>query len=215
MTSEPEVVAANEEDALFSRIALFANPRKTEYLGYRACNFSIREACRLTPISEAQVRKWRREDPEFTAFESSKLHELQREIGPQLLRIDFVRNVKLFLKIDFKVLYRAGLLGLDMATMTAEEALSAGISNREFTYLCKIRSEYGPAAMLAFHKALEPEATKEDRGMLDRVVVIVNNEIIEGEAARAAAVKVLLDRFRENRKMLPEGGEKDGDGDQG
>ena len=205
--SEPEVAPDSTEDALFSRIALFANPRKSEYLGYRACNFSVREACDLVPISLAQVHKWRREDPEFAKFESNNLHELQRDIGPQLLRLDFVRNVKLFLKIDFKVLYKAHLLGLDVgpAMGSKREAVSAGLTSREFEYLKTIRKEYGPAAMLAFHKALEPESVKEDRGMLDKVVVIVNNQIIEGEAARAAAGKVLLDQMKENRKMLPEG----------
>lgn len=203
MTIEPEVVASSEEDILFSRIALFDNPRKSDYLGYRACSFSIREACRLTPISEAQVRKWRAEDPEFARFESN-IPELQKTIGADLLRGDFARNVKLFLKVDFQVLAKAAIMGLDVATMSAGEAVLAGLSTREFEYLKTIRKEYAPAAMLAFHKALEPEATAEDRGMLQQVIVYVDGKLLSDEAARAAAGKSLLDQWKENKKMLPE-----------
>lgn len=210
-----EVDAASQEEALFSRIALSANPRKVEYLGNRACGFSIREACNLSNISLSTLHKWRREDPKFAEFESNNLYELQKNVGPDIIRLGFLRCVKLFLKIDFRVLYRASLLGLDIATMSADEAYGKGISNREFTYICKIRSEYGPAAMLAFHKALEPESVKDDRGMFQQVVVVVDGKMLEGEAARAAAGKTLLKQFSANRKMLPEGEENGGDGDQG
>lgn len=209
-----QVDPASEEEALFSRIALSANPRKTEYLGNRACGFSIREACNLSEISVGTLHKWRREDTAFAEFEEN-IYELQRDIGPDVIRLGFLRCFKMFLNIDHKVLMKASLLGLDIRDGISEgKAIKAGLSTREYDYICKIRKEYVPAALLALHRALEPEALPEDdKGILDRVVVLVDGKFIEGELARAVAGKALLDQCKENKKMLsaPEDGDN-GDG---
>lgn len=213
--SKPEldqVDAGDQAEALFSRMALSSNPRKTDYLGNRACGFSIKEACNLSNITLATLHKWRREDSEFAEFESNNLYELQKNIGPDVIRLGFLRCFKLFLKIDYEVLYKAGILGLDIRGGVSEgEAISAGLTTREYEYLCKIRKEYAPAAMLALHRALEPDALPEDdRGILDgRVVVYVDNRLIEGEAARRAGADALLNQWKENKKMLPEPEEED------
>lgn len=213
---EPKVDPRDEEQALVSQVGMFDNSRKTEYLGWRACCFSIREACQLVPISEAQVRRWRNEDPEFARFEGEGLQELQRDYGPALLRMGFLRIVKLFMNVDYKLLSKASLLGVDVgpAMDTEGAAVMAGLTNREFQYLCKIRSEYSPAAMLAFHRALEPETAGGDGGALGVVQVIINNQIVESTVARQAAGQALLDQWKE-RKMLPEGVEKDEPGQDG
>ena len=157
MTEEVDI--ASSEDALFSRIALSNNPRKSAYLGYRSCGFAFREACNLVPVSESTVKAWRRDDPEFADFESNRLYELQKNIGPDILRLEFLRNFKLALKGDYKVLQKAALLGVNP---TSPEA-NYGLSQREFDYLKTIRKHYGPQEVLALHRALEPEAMDEDK----------------------------------------------------
>lgn len=211
---EPEVDIDSTEDALFSRISLYSTPRKTDYLGNRACGFSIREACNLTGIALGTVYKWRREDPEFAEFESNNLYDLQKSIGPDVIRLGFLRCFQMFLKVDHKVLYKASILGLDVRDGVQEgEAIRAGLTTREYEYLCKIRKEYAPAAMLALHRALEPDvAPEDDKGMFANVVVLVDGKIIEGELARSVAGKALLEQCKANREMLTEG---EGDADTG
>lgn len=209
---EPESDLASTEDVLFSRVALSANPRKADYLGYRACGFSVRTACDLVPVAYKTVLGWRKSDPDFAEFESNRLYELQKNIGPDILRLEFLRNFKLALKGDHEVLRKAALLGLDHGVVTmvdGEEVAQLGLTNREFEYLKTIRKHYGPQDLLALHKALEPEAEPQDEGMLGRVVVIVNNEIVEGEVARQAAGKALLNQFKANKEMLPEPKDED------
>lgn len=215
---EPELDLASTEDALFSRIALSTNPRKSAYLGYRACGFSVMAACDLVPVQHKTVVGWRKSDPDFADFESNRLYELQRNIGPDILRLEFLRNFKLALKGDFKVLNAAALLGVNRGVVGANsegelETLRAGLTDREFEYLKTIRKHYGPQELLALHKALEPESADEDgKGMLAQVVVIVDGKLVEGEVARRAGTHALLEQFTVNAEMVPED-KGDGDGD--
>lgn len=187
------------EDLLFSRIPLLRNRSKSSYLSYRACGFSVREACAMSSISESLVRQWRQKDPEFAEFESYKLHELQLSVGPDILKLEFLRNMKLALKKDYRILWKSLFDPADM-------------DEREYDYLKLIRKHYTPQDLLALHKALSPEAD-ESESALPNITVIIGDQVVVEESARRAAARDLLAKFVTNRKMLEEGEAKEIEGE--
>jgi len=199
---DTDIDIASTEDALFSRVPLLENRRMSSYLEYRSCGFSIREACNLAEISPSTLYKWRRESPEFADFESNRLYELQKNLGPDIQRLMFLRNYLMVMKVDFKVLWKASL--------TPPEQLPEDIKDLYKT----IRKHYTPQDMLALHKALEPDK-REETSAIPQVVVIVDNQIVTDEAARQAAAQSLLRDFTVNEKLAVVEGEvvEDGDGE--
>jgi hypothetical protein len=211
-----EVDPNSEDDTLFSRVALSANPRKSDYLGYRACGFSVRESCNLAGITQRCLIHWRKKDKEFQEFESNNLYELQKSIGPDLARLWFLRNFVLALKVDNRVLNIAALTGVNQAEdidLTDNTRARSGLTTREFDYLKVARGNYRAAELLALHRALMPEQEGNDGASTGPLVVILDGQVLQGEAATRAASRALLTQFTVNAKMLPEG-ENNGDGDQ-
>ncbi|KKN47217.1 hypothetical protein LCGC14_0665060 [marine sediment metagenome] len=138
------------QKALLSRIPhMKGGPRtaesKADYLGYRATGFPIRQACYLANINHSTLTRWRASDPDFADFETNRLSELQASVGGDLVRIEFLRNMRLAMRTDFKVLYKA-VHHLDALT------------EREFKVLQKIRSLYSPQDLLAVTRAVGPNA---------------------------------------------------------
>jgi hypothetical protein len=211
-----EVDANSEEDTLFSRVALSANPRKSDYLGNRACGFSVREACNLAGVTMRTLIGWRKKDKEFREFESNNLYELQKSIGPDMARLWFLRNYVLLLKIDNKVLNVAALTGVnpqEIVDLTDSTRARSGLTTREFEYLKIAQGRYRSAELLALHRALIPEQEGGDGSAIGPLVVILDGQVLQGEAASRAAARALLNQFTVNAKMLPEG-QEDGNGDQ-
>lgn len=176
------------EAALLSRIPLqTGDSRKAQYLSWRATGFSVREACGLVPIDEATLRRWRREDQEFADFESKWLKELQKDVSRDLIHLEFMRNMRLALYRDFKVLFKAAY---DLDSLSPAEA----------SYLKLIRRMYSPQDMAVLEKVVEPGGGPTTH--VDRAVIIqVDGKTVEDEAARRAAAKDLLSKFVVNRDM--------------
>jgi len=136
------------QQALLSRIPhLAGGPRtaasKADYLGYRATGFPIRQACYLADINHSTLVRWRADDSEFADIETNRIQELQSSVGNDLVRLEFLRNMRLGLRTDFKILY------------TAVHNLEA-LTDRQFKYLQRIRSLYTPQDLLAISRALAP-----------------------------------------------------------
>ena len=94
-------------------------------------------------VSQATVNRWRRHDVEFAAFESDRLPELQRLVGKDVLRLEFMRNFRLLLKQDADVIWKA---------LKREE-----MTDKEWSYYRQIRKHYTPGEFLNLEKALTPE----------------------------------------------------------
>ncbi len=138
------------QQALLSRLPhLKGGPKtaelKAEYLGYRACGFPIRQALYLSDINHSTLTRWRASDSEFAEIETNRIQELQASVGNDLVRLEFLRNMRLGMRIDFKILY------------TAAHHLEA-LTERQFKYLQRIRSLYSPQDLVAISKALTPES---------------------------------------------------------
>src|SRR3990172_1523115 len=95
------------EEMLQARLPAMGNTNKATYLSFRGCGFSVRESCKLADVSQATVNKWRREDEEFAALEGPRLSLLQQSLSRDILRMEFMRNLRLALRRDFRLMYKA------------------------------------------------------------------------------------------------------------
>ena len=179
------------EEMLKARIPLSNNPRKASYLSYRASGFSVRESCALVPVNFATVQAWRRDDEEFRNWESGeKLAWLQHNISSDLMTMEFMRNFRLALRMDFKILYKANYN-------------FAGMTDNEIAVLKAIRKHYTPQDLMSIQRALQPDADALPPGSYrESITVTVEGRQVEGEEARRAAARELLERFEATGKIV-------------
>lgn len=132
----------------FSTIAGIATlPRLMQiYLSYRACGFSIREACALTGVSERAVRHWRAQSEPFRQFDQENIGELVDKFSHKYLELQYLRNYRLVLRKDYEVLVKS------VATPKA-------LTPAENQYLLKARSHYTPEQLNLIKGLVEAGAT--------------------------------------------------------
>lgn len=178
------------EEMLVARIPLSNNPRKASYLSYRAAGFSVRESCALVPVNFGTVKKWRREDSEFREWESGeKLAWLQSNVAHDLTQMEFMRNFRLCLRLDKKILFKASL---SLATLT----------DRELEVLKVIRKHYTPQDIIVVQRALQPEPDQMPPGSYrESITVTVEGRRVEGENARRVAARELLENFEASKRF--------------
>jgi len=139
LTTEPDV--KNALAAILSTSTF--NPNMRAYLGFRACGFSVREACRLAGIGESTVRRWRLEDATFAYYDSpAGYKELTEQFSYRYLELEFLKNYCLVLKKDFDVLAKS---------IQAPQELT----KHEEQYLIKLRSHYTPEQMAVIKRMVE------------------------------------------------------------
>jgi hypothetical protein len=118
-----------------------ADQRKARYLSYRTTGFSDREAALLSGVDMHTVRRWRREDSELADIEANRLPDIRRKMGADYTLAEFLRNMRLVLKKDFDVLWRAN---------AAPETLTSW----DKQYMMLIRRMYTPESLIALDKVL-------------------------------------------------------------
>ena len=151
-----------------------SDERKAKYLAYRYAGFSFKEAVELTGLSERTVLRWRdpdrrvggREpgtqyDEAFAKLESEVTTESRSQIRREVVQNLFTRNIVLILEHDYSVLRR--VRGLEAAldedgnpVMNGKgKPVVAEPSKQDWTYLNRIRGNYGPQQMAAMEKLAE------------------------------------------------------------
>lgn len=145
----------SDEQTLLARLPLLAGDetiqgQKANYLAYRSTGFTHRQACELTGISTAIVNGWKHSDPEFEKWESQELPRLQREVGNDVIKFDFLRNLRLLLLQDSDIIFKAQTGGVDE------------LSPREFSRYKEIRRFYTPGDLLTLEKIINPERHQQD-----------------------------------------------------
>ena len=190
-SGQSDIEADDYEEMLKARIPLGNNPRKASYLSYRAAGFSVRESCALVPVTFTTVKSWRRDDEEFRGWESGeKLSWLQSNVAHDLTQMEFMRNFRLCLRLDKKVLFKASL---SLASLT----------DREMEVLKVIRKHYTPQDIIAVGRALQPEPDHLPPGSYrETLTVTVEGRTVEGENARRVAARELLDNFESGKRAL-------------
>lgn len=135
----------SDENTLLARIPLLAGSnKKAAYLAYRSCGFTITQSCDLADIHISTVHKWRNTDKVFKRFEEEELSKLQETVGNDVIRFEFMRNMRLLLHHDMKVIGQ-GIAGIETLT------------DREFELFKALRRFYTPQDLLALEKILHPE----------------------------------------------------------
>ena len=139
----------SEETTLLARIPFLAgSKKKAAYLAYRSTGFTIMQSCRLADVSQQLLHNWRKVDKTFRKFETQELQRLQDSIGNDVIRYEFLRNMRLLLKSDMNIIFR----GINNVNE---------LSPREYELFKNLRRFYTPSDMLALEKILHPEKHKE------------------------------------------------------
>ncbi|KKM05211.1 hypothetical protein LCGC14_1756430 [marine sediment metagenome] len=137
------------EQALLARIPLQSgSSKKALYLSYRATGFPVRQACALTEIDLPKLHKWRKQDPQFKKFEDEQLDFLQQNVAGDVIRLEFLRNFRMILKKDMRVIRKA--------LFEPDE-----LSDHEEKYFFLIRKHYTANDLLSLEKAVAPEKHRE------------------------------------------------------
>ena len=136
---------SDNETTLMARIPLLAGSnKKVAYLAYRSCGFTITQSCDLADIHISTVHKWRKIDATFKRFEEEELRTLQESVGNDVIKFEFLRNMRLLLKSDMKIIAQG---------VNSVETLT----EREFELFKNLRKFYTPHDLLALEKVLHPE----------------------------------------------------------
>lgn len=143
LTEDAELLP--EEQTLMARIPLLAGSnKKVAYLGYRACGFTQGQACQLAGITKTTVHKWRKSDEVFSRWETEELARLQGSVGNDILKFEFMRNMRMLLKVDMLLIAKS-FSGLENMTP------------REYELFKSLRKFYTPNDLLAIEKVISPE----------------------------------------------------------
>jgi len=123
---------------------------KARYIGYRSSGFTVREAVQLTGIHEKTLHRWRDPngeyyDPAFVEAEA-RLPELRACLGNEYVHLEFLRNYRLILEKDFKIISDSIKRPTDL-------------SQQEHQYLLKARSHYTPEHLQTLQDMLSGEKT--------------------------------------------------------
>ena len=137
------------EQALLARIPLQSGShKKALYLSYRATGFPVNQACALTEIDLPKLHKWRKQDAQFKKFEDERLDFLQQNVAGDVIRLEFLRNFRMILKMDMNVIRKA--------LFEPDE-----LSDHDAKYFFLIRKHYTASDLLNLEQAVAPEKHRE------------------------------------------------------
>jgi hypothetical protein len=113
-----------------------------------------------------QLEIWYDDFPEMREFEKNYLWDLQRKINADIVRLQFMRNMVMFLMKD-SLIIKQGMIN------------SEGMSQRDFEYFKTVRRFYDTGQLLNLEKAIAPEKHRSNSLVLNfgpNQVMVVGNE---------------------------------------
>lgn len=129
-----------------SLVPYLRDDARARYLGLRCSGFTIREALRLIGHSHSGLSHWRK-DEEFANLES-RIPEFQKQLSIEYVNLEFIRNFRLVLEKDYRVLQRS------LTKETDKDGEEVPMSNQDHSYLIKMRSNYSPQQLQSVSDAL-------------------------------------------------------------
>jgi hypothetical protein len=130
---------------------------KSLYLSFRACGMSVREALKLTGNAESTLSFWRK-NADFLKAEQD-IPKIRRRLANEYVEIEFVRNFRLILEKDYRIIYKSL-----HPTIDEESGLELPMSPQDFDYLSKIRTQYSPQQLSALNQILSKQDGKDSDG---------------------------------------------------
>ena len=128
---------------------------------------------------------------EFKAWESEKLAELQSSIADDILKFEFLRNMRMVLRIDGRLFERRLY---DPSSMSGDDRKDYREASRR----------YSAQDLVAIERALTPERFPNEGGSGPGISVYVEGDLVVGEEANRAAARSVLEKFATNRRMIVE-----------
>ena len=121
---------------------------RSRYLGLRSSGFTIREALGLIDKAKSTLSHWRH-DSKFLELED-RLPELRRELGLEYAALEFLRNYRLVLEKDYRVVKDS----LVKRTSTDRDGnkIILPMDSQDFKYLLQMRSHYTPQQLQAIEQ---------------------------------------------------------------
>ncbi len=124
---------------------------RSRYLGLRSSGFTIREALGLIAKAKSTLSKWRK-DPVFEGLEN-RLPELRKELAMEYASVEFLRNYRLVLEKDHRVL-KASLA--NNIRIVDDKEVNVPMSSQDFAYLKVMRAHYTPQQLQAINSLFGP-----------------------------------------------------------
>jgi len=118
---------------------------RSRYLGLRSSGFTLREALGLIGKAKSTLSAWRH-DPVFLDLEN-RLPELRKELAMEYASLEFLRNYRLVLEVDHRVLRK--YLAKRTTTNAEGKEVNVPMDSQDFQYLSKMRAHYTPQQLQA------------------------------------------------------------------
>ncbi len=146
-TTLPELGTA-EESVPRSLVPWNRDDNRSRYLGLRDSGFTIREALGLIGDAKSTLSHWRH-DPVFLKLEN-EIPNRKRELALEYVGLEFVRNLRLILEKDYRVLKES--LTHRFKTDKDGNKIPTGMDSQDFQYLLKMRPFYTPQQLQAIEQ---------------------------------------------------------------
>jgi len=132
----PDIVPSDSESIAVSTIPWNRDDARAQYLGLRASGFKLREALALIGKAKSTLSLWRH-DPVFVNLEN-KIPELRSTLALEYANLEFLRNYRLILEKDYRVLKSSLQKKVDA------DGKPTSMDGQDFQYLLKMRAHYTP-----------------------------------------------------------------------
>lgn len=170
---------------------------RSRYLGLRSSGFTIREALGLIGKAKSTLSAWRH-DPVFVDLEE-KLPELRRELALEYASLEFLRNYRLILEKDYRVIKES----LTKRTVYDDKGRphAAPMNSQDFQYLLKLRSHYTPQQLQVIEALFGPNGDGKAGNWTDLVLTMsrTTEELkVETRRRQEAELAPLIDYEPEN-----------------
>ncbi len=161
-TSEQGVEPSDTASISEAMLPLYNDSNAADYLKYRVCFFSVKEALQLSGIQRSTLDRWRK-NPAFQQLDTVEMPRLQTELSGKYLSAEFTRNFTLILRKDFEVLMKVTMHKL------YPDKMEYFLTTSEEEWLSKIRQSYTPQ-QLAQIKQLAGEVKNDAFNFSDLVI---------------------------------------------
>lgn len=143
-----EVAKTTDEEQIAKSIVPWnRDDARARYLGLRSSGFAIREALRLIGKAQSTLSAWRH-DEVFADLEN-RIPEFRKELALEYANLEFLRNYRLVLEKDYRVLKKS--LDKDLEVLPKQE----------HGYLVKMRSHYTPQQLQIIEALISAEGAGE------------------------------------------------------
>ncbi len=146
-------VPTDSEKIAQSIIPYNRDDSRARYLAARASGFTIREALRLIGNVHGTLTFWRK-DQQFVDLEN-KLPELRKTLGIEFANLEFLRNYRLVLEKDYRVIKQS------LYPQKDTEGKDMPLSDQDHNYLIKMRGHYTPQQLQIMETLVKGESVGE------------------------------------------------------